>query len=114
MRECVKTRDFGVPLLREARDALAIRRIHPVTDPRERLECHPRIRRDGDPALLVHVELGDVHVHEPLVRVPIPITTSASFAARFAADVPVAPIAPSDAGWSYGRDPLPACVSATG
>ena len=69
MRECVEARDFGVPLLREPCGVLAICRIHPVTDPRERLERHPRIRRDGDPALLVHVELGDIHVHEAHVRV---------------------------------------------
>ena len=47
-------------------------------------------------------------------RVPMPITTSASAAMRFAAKVPVAPIAPSDDGWSYGSDPFPACVSPTG
>ena len=47
-------------------------------------------------------------------RVPTPMTRSASRPMRFAADVPVAPIAPSESGWSYGRDPLPACVSATG
>ena len=47
-------------------------------------------------------------------RVPIPSTRSASAATRLAANVPVAPIAPSDSGWSYGSAPLPACVSATG
>ena len=33
-------------------------------------------------------------------RVPMPTTTSASAAIRLAASVPVAPIAPSDNGWS--------------
>ena len=33
-------------------------------------------------------------------RVPIPSTRSASAATRLAANVPVAPIAPSDSGWS--------------
>ena len=47
-------------------------------------------------------------------RVPIPMTRSASRAMRFAASVPVAPIAPRESGWSYGREPFPACVSATG
>ena len=47
-------------------------------------------------------------------RVPMPITRSASAAIRFAANVPVTPIAPSAEGWSYGSEPLPACVSPTG
>ena len=47
-------------------------------------------------------------------RVPIPITRSASAAMRLAANVPVTPIAPSADGWSYGSEPLPACVSLSG
>ena len=47
-------------------------------------------------------------------RVPIPSTRSASAATRLAANVPVAPIAPSDSGWSYASAPFPAWVSATG
>ena len=48
-----------------------------------------------------------------LQRVPTPSTTSASRAAALASVVPVAPIAPAACGWSYGSEPLPACVSAT-
>jgi hypothetical protein len=53
-------------------------------------------------------------VVKSLQRVPTPITTSASRARRFAAGVPVAPIAPSAAGCADGSAPRPACVSPTG
>ena len=53
-------------------------------------------------------------VVKSLQRVPMPITRSAPFAIRFAASVPVAPIAPRFEAWSNGSDPLPACVSETG
>ncbi len=53
-------------------------------------------------------------VVKSLQRVPMPITRSASRASALAAVVPVAPIAPTEAGWSYGSEPLPAWVSATG
>jgi hypothetical protein len=49
-----------------------------------------------------------------LQRVPTPSTTSASRASALAAVVPVAPIAPTAQRWSYGSEPLPAWVSATG
>ena len=39
-------------------------------------------------------------VVKSLQRVPMPITRSASAATRFAANVPVTPIAPSAEGWS--------------
>ena len=53
-------------------------------------------------------------VVKSLYRVPTPMTRSASAATASAAVVPVAPIAPSACGWSYGSEPLPACVSPTG
>ena len=53
-------------------------------------------------------------VVKSLQRVPTPITRSASRASRLAAAVPVAPIAPSDDGWSERSAPRPACVSPTG
>ena len=53
-------------------------------------------------------------VVKSLQRVPMPITTSASAATRFAANVPVTPTAPSAEGWSNGSEPFPACVSPTG
>ena len=49
-----------------------------------------------------------------LQRVPMPMTRSASSAIRLAASVPVAPIAPSDCGWSKGSETLPAWLSPTG
>ena len=53
-------------------------------------------------------------VVKSLYLVPIPITTSACAAIRLAAAVPVLPSAPRASGWSNGRDPFPAWVSATG
>ena len=53
-------------------------------------------------------------VVKSLQRVPMPITRSASAASVLAAVVPVAPMAPTDCGWSQASEPLPACVSATG
>ena len=57
-------------------------------------------------------------VREPVVkscnRVPTANTTSAAAAARFAAAVPVTPIAPRFSAWSCASAPLPACVSVTG
>ena len=46
--------------------------------------------------------------------VPMPMMTSAPAAISLAAVVPVAPIAPAFSGWSYGSEPLPACVSPIG
>ncbi len=53
-------------------------------------------------------------VVKSLHRVPTPMTTSASRARRFAADVPVAPTAPRLSGWSETSAPRPAWVSHTG
>ena len=47
-------------------------------------------------------------------RVPTPTTRSASRAMALAPSVPVTPMAPRAEGWSYGIEPLPAYVSATG
>ena len=69
MPERVETRDLRVPCLREPRALIAVGALHPVTDPGKRLERDARVRRDRDPTLLVHVQLGDVHIHEADVRV---------------------------------------------
>ncbi len=47
-------------------------------------------------------------------RVPIPITRSARRARSSAVAVPVWPMPPTSAGWSWRSEPLPAWVEATG
>jgi hypothetical protein len=53
-------------------------------------------------------------VVKSLYRVPMPMTTSASAAMRFAAVVPVAPMPPRYWGWSQVSEPPPAWVVPTG
>ena len=48
------------------------------------------------------------------IRVPMPMTTSASRASRLAARPPFVPAGPAFIGWFQGRAPLPAWVSTTG
>ena len=48
------------------------------------------------------------------IRVPIPITRSASRISRLAARPPFVPAGPMFIGWVQGRAPLPAWVSTTG